>query len=124
MYKLENDFVKFWIEDGFLFSEFKHPIDLTIKEAIQTVELRHEISNFEKQYWCYDCRNVKSMPKEVRDYADIYGQEWLYASAVILNSHLTMFMFNIFMKLKTPKIPFKAFTTKADALKWLNNLKS
>jgi hypothetical protein len=121
---MENDIIKYWIEDDILYSAYKMPVDITLENAKAVIELRHAISNNEKQYWCQDITNLKSFTKEGRDYADIHGQDFLYATAVIVNSHITMFIFNIFIKIKTPRIPFQAFKTKAAAVKWLKELKN
>jgi hypothetical protein len=120
---MENDIIKYWIEDGILYSSYKMPVDVTLENAKAIIELRHAISNNEKQYWCQDITNLKSFTKEGRDYADIHGQDFLYATAVIVNSHITMFIFNIFIKIKTPRIPFQAFKNKEAAVAWLKELK-
>lgn len=121
---LENEFVKFWFRDSILMSEYTKPTDLTIENAKDLIRLRHEISCNKKQYWCYDFKNVVSYSKEVRDYADKHGQEYLYACGAVVHSHITKFILNTFMKLKNPKIPLKAFTSKEDAVSWLKQLKA
>jgi hypothetical protein len=124
MKKIENDLIAYWIDDGILYSEFKKPIVMTLENIKSFISLRHEISNNQKQYWCSDITSMKSFTKEGRDYADIHGQDFLYASAVIVNSHITMFIFNVFLKIKNVKIPFKAFKNKEDAVIWLKKLQS
>lgn len=119
---VENDFVKYWVEDGILYSQFKKPTIGTKENIVALINLRHEISNGENQYWCYDFNGIKSYDKEARDYADKYGQEYLHACAVILNSHITKFILNTFMTLKKPVVPLKGFTKKEDAVKWLSEL--
>lgn len=123
MNTMENDDMKFWIEDGILYNENKKTIIVTPEKAKEIIALRHKISNNEKQYWCFSFYNIKNYTKEARDYAEKYGQEFLYASAAVVNSYLTMFIFNVFNKWHNPKIPFRAFKNKADAVKWLKELK-
>ncbi len=113
----------FWLEDGILHSTFKTPIHFTIDLGEQLIQKRHEVSNFQKQYWCYDFTKVLSMPKECRDHANKYGQEFLYASAAVVKSSIQAFIVNFFIKLKNPKVPFKAFTSKDEAIAWLKELK-
>lgn len=122
--KLENDFIKYWIEDGILYSEFTTQTDVDIEKIKAVIDLRTEISDGEKQYWCYDFDRIKSYNKEARDYADKHGQEYLYACAVIFNSHIAKFTLNAYMKLKNPLIHLKGFTKKEEAVKWLNELKT
>lgn len=120
---IENENVVFWIEDDILFSEFKHDVIINTSLCSEVIRLRHEISAGEKQYWCYDFKHVISMPREGKDYAEKYGQDYLYASAAVVYNHLQKFIVNIFISIKNPKIPFKAFTDKEKAVKWLNEIK-
>ncbi|MGG7034593.1 MAG: hypothetical protein ACI7YS_05270 [Flavobacterium sp.] len=124
MEEIENEYVKFWFENGILFDELKRSTQITKDIMIGLVELRTTISDNKKQYWCMDGINVKSIDKEARDYADKYGQDLLFATAALVNSHLTKFMFNTFLKLKNPVIPFQVFTKKEEAIEWLLEIKA
>ena len=124
MDRIENDTIVYWIEGGILFSEFKKPTEMNLEVCKKLIELRHSISNGEKQYWCSDFKMLKSYTKEGRDYADVHGQDFLHAAAAIVNSHVTMFLYNIFVRIKKTKIPFKAFKNKEDAVVWLNEVKA
>lgn len=123
MITVENDFMKFWIEDGILHSQFKKSVIINIEKIKALIELRTQISNGEKQYWCYNFDGIKSYDKEARDYAEVNGQEDLYACAAVFNSHVAKYTLNTFMLLKKNTIPLKGFTKKNDAINWLNELK-
>ena len=123
MKEVENDFIKFWIEDDILYSQFKKPTDGTIENIKAIIDLRTKISDGDKQYWCYDFNGIKSYDKDARDYAEKNGQEDLAACAAVLNSHIAKFILNAFMRLKKPIVPLKGFTKKNDAIIWLNQLK-
>jgi hypothetical protein len=123
MKEVENDFIKFWIEDNILYSQYKKPTDGTIENIKAIIDLRNDISDDKKQYWCYDFNGIKSYDKDARDYAEKNGQEHLYACAAILNSHIAKFILNAFMILKKPTVPLRGFTKKNDAINWLNELK-
>jgi hypothetical protein len=123
MEELENDFIKFWFENGILYSQFKKMTDGTLENIKEIIDLRHQISDDKKQYWCYDFNGIKSYDKLARDYAEKNGQEHLYGCAILLNSHITKFILNTFMTLKKPVVPLKGFTNKRDAVNWLNDLK-
>jgi hypothetical protein len=123
MKQLENEHVVFWIEDKILYSKFKHEIILNPAVCSEFIRLRHEISAGEKQYWCYDFKHVISMPREGKEYAEQYGQDYLHASAAVVYNHLQKFIVNIFISIKNPKIPFKAFTNKEKAVQWLKEIK-
>ena len=123
MEKIENDFICYWIKDDILYSEFKKPTIVTLENAKEMILLRHQISNNINRYWCVDFSNLKSFTKEGRDYAEVHGQDFLNATAAVVNSHITSFLLNTFMKIKKPIIPLKSFKSKEDAVKWLTELK-
>jgi len=122
--KIENDFIIYWKEDGILFSAFKISTVMTLDVIQTSIQMRHAISNNEKQYWCSDFSNLRSFTKEARDYAEVHGQEFLCATAVIINSHITKFILNTFMRLKRADIPLQAFTSRTEAVKWLKSQKN
>ena len=121
---VENDFIRFWFENGILCSAYKKSVDIDLEKAKETIALRHEISDNQKQYWCYDIALLNNFSKESRDYADQNGQELLNACATIVNSHLTKFMFNTFLKLKGSKVPMKVFTKREEAMIWILDIKA
>jgi hypothetical protein len=119
----KNEYIEFWYEDEILFSQFSEPIDLTYDNSRKIIDFRNQISRNSKQYWCYDFRNVKSMDKKSRDYAEKNGQNFLFATGAIVKTSVQAFIVNFFIKLKNPKVPFKAFTSKVEAIAWLKELK-
>ena len=123
MREVSNEYIRYWVEDGILHSEFKQDITLHASLCSKIIELRHEISEGKKQYWCYDFKHVTSMPRDGKEYAEKYGQDYLYASAAIVYNHLQKYIVNIFIAIKNPKIPFKAFTNKEKAVQWLKEIK-
>jgi len=120
---IENSFVKFWFENGILFSKFQKDTELSLDGIKEAIEIREKISGEQKQYWLYDITNLKNVTKEVRDYADRYGQDYLYSVAVLVNSHITKFIFNSYLKLNKPDIPFLFFANKEKAVEWLLQIK-
>lgn len=124
MTELENEFIKFYIEDEILNSIFIKPTIINVENAKKLIDLRHQISNNKKQYWCYDIKGLKSMDKTGRDYANTHGQDQLHACAVITHSHVSQFIFNTFLMIKKPKTPFKAFNDRESAIAWLRKIKN
>lgn len=116
---IEKECVEFWFENGILMSKFERGTELNLTNIKETIKIREEISGGEKQYWLYDLRNVKNMTKEARDYADQHGQDYLHAVAVLVNSHITKFIFNSYLKLKKPIMPFQVFADAEKAIDWL-----
>ncbi len=124
MAQLENEFIRFWVADGILYSKFKHEVNFDLEIIKKLIETRHAISNNVNQYWCYDVKEANDFSKECRDYVDIHGQDFLFACALVINSHIQKFLFNAFLKLKKSKIPFQAFTNKEKAVEWLMEIKA
>ena len=124
MIENENEVFEYWFENEILFAKFKEPIHLDLEIGERFLKARHKISNFEKQYWCYDFTNVRSMSKKCREHASRDGQDYLHACAVIVNTHISQFLYNAFLYLKSPKVKFRAFKNKTDAVIWLNELKN
>jgi len=124
MTKEENDFVSFEIINGILFTEFKTKTIIDLEVAKTMIELRHKISAGENKYWCFDFSNLKFFTKEGRDYADIHGQDFLNATAVIVDSSITKFIGNTWFRLKKPSVPMQIFTNKENAVSWLDELKN
>lgn len=123
MIELENEFVRFWLADGILYSKYTKTVSFDVNLLKQLIEIRHTISNNTSQYWCYNIGGGVGFPKECRDYADIHGQEFLFGTGVVINSHIQKFLFNAYLKLNKPKTPLKAFTNTEKAVEWLNALK-
>jgi len=120
---IKNDYIEFWLENGILFSRFQEGVEIDLEKMKGVVRSREEISNGKEQYWLYDITRVKFITKEARDYADKYGQNYLKAVAVIVDSHITKFIYNTYIKLKKPIMPFLVFTNKEKALEWLLEIK-
>lgn len=120
---IENDNYKLWIADGLLYSVFKEPTHMTLDIAKSAIELRHSISNNQPQYWCMDLRNLKETSDEAKKYIDEYGEEFLFACAMIVNSHLMKFMVKGFNRKEKRKIPVEIFSSETDAVNWLKKMK-
>jgi hypothetical protein len=120
---MENEYIKFWFEDGILCSEYKIPYNMDLEDSKKIYELREKISGDEDQFFCYDISNLRSMSKEARVYGSKYGMNKIAASAVIVNSYLTMLLYNVFLNLHKVDIPVKAFKNKEEAIIWLKKVK-
>ena len=72
-----------------LFSQFKLKTDIDLEKSKPIIQLRHQISGDKSQYWCNDIKNIRSYSIEARNYAQIHGQDLLFASAVIVHSKIT-----------------------------------
>jgi hypothetical protein len=124
MKEVENDFVKFWFEKDILFSKFKKDTELNLDNLKQAIEMREKISGGQNQYWLFDITNLKTVTKEARDYAAKYDEDFIRANAVLVNSYITKFMFNSYLKFNKPDFPFLCYTKKEKAIEWLLEIKA
>ena len=124
MKELENDFIKFWIENDILYSRFKKGTELNLDTIKETIEMREKISGGQKQYWLYDITNLKTVTKEARNYASKYGEDYIHANAVLVNSYISKFIFTAYSKLSKPNFPFLCYTKKEQAIDWLLEMKA
>ena len=123
MREASNDFVKFWMEDGIMYSRFLKEVQLDLECIQEFIQFRHEFSQGEKQYWLHDLNGLKIMTKDAKEYGDKYGQEFLHAGAIIVHTHLQKFLLNTFIIVKKPNVKTSIFTNKESAKKWLLELK-
>jgi hypothetical protein len=84
MREASNDFVKFWMEDGIMYSRFLKEVQLDLECIQEFIQFRHEFSQGEKKYWLHDMKGLKIMTKDAKEYGDKYGQEFLYAGAIVV----------------------------------------
>jgi hypothetical protein len=120
---IENENIQFWVKNNILYSRFTQQTYMNIDQTKSLINLRHKISNGQKQFWLYDMQNLKDFPKIVRDYNEKNGQDLLYATAALVHSHTNMFIVTLLNKIKNPNIPFKAFKNEELAINWLNKIK-
>lgn len=117
---IEDENIIFWKENNILYSKFTtKKTKLDYYNTKKFIELRHQISNNEKQYWCCHLNGIIGFSKDGQKHADEYGQEFLYACGVVVYSHLAKFLVNLFVRVKKPHVPLKYFTDEKKALHWL-----
>ncbi|NQY09831.1 MAG: hypothetical protein HRT71_10005 [Flavobacteriales bacterium] len=124
METVENDFIKFWFENGLLYSQYKKPVKIDLENAKEVVGLRHEISKNENQYWCYDLNLLQSITSEARDYLTKDGQDYLSASGVVVTYYITKYLFNAYLVINKPMVETKAFRNLEEAEQWLEVCKN
>lgn len=114
----QNDFAKYWIENGILFFIYKDDIDIDLNAAIKIVEDRINYQNHKNYPVLADFRKVK-INKEGRDYLAKAGSKNVTACAVLTDSPVNKIMANFYLKIDKPVTPTKMFTEKEEAIKWL-----
>ncbi len=118
----ENEYVKFWIHEEILCSNFKGISHMNVEIAEKIINLRLEISGNKRHYWCLDLSGIKTVDKAIYDYIESLGQKQLIACGLIVNSYVLVFLVNIFLKFRKYNIPIKMFKDKSESLNWLKEL--
>ena len=118
--RFENEHVIFWFEGGCLMATYKDEI-VTGDIAREVVRFRTEISKGQSFLCVVYANKVLKITKEARDYfASDEGVEGVIAAAIVIDSLFQATLINFFLKVSSPKIPSKLFTTKVKAQLWLS----
>lgn len=94
-------------------------VSIDIELARRIVRDRLELFNGKSYPSLADVRELKYVSKEARDYFAKQGTEGITALAIVTGSYLTVVIANLFLTFSKPKMPTRAFKTKEQALKWL-----
>lgn len=120
---IENDYVKYEIENEILISTFKcDKLDLKASEEI--IKLRLSFTENTAYRTCADATNIKEFTKEGRDLMsgkDAYTN--ILAFALITNNPINNMIGNFYLKIRPHPVPAKIFNSKTAALKWLKQVK-
>lgn len=122
--KFDNSFASFFIgDDGILFFTYKENLELNIEAAKIIVQDRINFQAKKSFPAFVDCRGIKSISKEARDYFAKKGSDLIIASALLYDSPVHKIIANFYLQINKPVVPSKAFTNKEEALKWLEQFK-
>jgi hypothetical protein len=120
----ENEYAKFWIQDGWLLCiQYNPGLVITLDAAIDCTKIRMELSNGVTRPMFTDARNAKDIDKEARDYLGKHGTEYVKAGAFLIKSQLQLIVGNLFFAFNKPPVPSKLFMNEDEALRWLEQFK-
>jgi len=79
--------------------------------------------------WCQDrlCANLVDIrdmifiDSKTRAYAAAQYRPHVAGTAILIESKISSYFANIFLKFSQPKVPTRLFTTESDAVKWLKD---
>lgn len=108
------------IEGPVMTGVYARDLVIDIELAKKLVKERLSIQQGKSYPFLADVRNLKIVTNEARDYFAKEGVEGMTALAILLGSYLTVVTTNLFIRLSKPKVPTKAFRTREQALKWLD----
>lgn len=120
---LENEFAKFYIENGILYFHYKENVNIDLDAAKKIVTDRLNFQQDVEFPVFVDSRGIESVSRDARNYMAQYGSEKLSASALLINSPVQRIIGEFFLKINKPEIPYRLFTNKDKALEWLQDYK-
>jgi hypothetical protein len=116
---IENEFAKFWIDDGILHFVYNQGIIIDLHVAKKIVEDRIRCQDNIPYPAFADCRGLKEINREARNYLAKEGSNLIVACALLSDSIVHKAMANFYLTLNKPSTPTKLFTEKSAALAWL-----
>jgi hypothetical protein len=120
---VENEYIKVWINDGIMFSEYK-VTDVNQEKALKMIETRLSLCKGKSYPFLADVIRVKSIDRAARQtFSHGKGIELMSACALIIASPVNQILGNFFMIVNKPNIPTKLFTSATEALAWLEKFK-
>lgn len=120
----ENDYIRWFIEEGILYLEVKETDIFEIHMAKECVKSLVEFTD-NKPYPCLmSVLKIKGISKEAREYFANEGDAHLIANAMLIKSPIMKMISNFYIMVNKPRKPTRMFTEKAQALEWLSQFKN
>ena len=123
MKSFENKYCRLSIEDGILHFIYKPELSLTLDDAKVIVADRIKFQEGVTYPVYCDFRGVLKGEKEARDYLANEGSALISVVALQISSPVMKVILNFYLNISSPKVPTHAFTSKEEALKFLNKHK-
>ncbi|MBY0426992.1 MAG: hypothetical protein K2Q22_15255 [Cytophagales bacterium] len=121
---IENLYGKFWLEDGIIYFIRNTNNDLDLNGAKLCTYHSQMVGGGKPCPTYVDISKIKIAPIDVRQYfASEEALAHVTAVAIFVNSALTAFIANTFLKFGNPVRPTRIFNEKETALKWLKQFK-
>jgi len=67
----------------------------------------------------FDIRNMMFIDSKTRAYAAAQYRPYVAAAAILVDSKISSYFANLYLKFSKPKVPTRLFTQESNALKWL-----
>ena len=115
--KKEFEYIAFELKEGILYSYLKDVI-IDIRIAKSLVKNRLEFQEENKAPIILFGDKLISINREAREYFSKHGGRGVISTAVVTNKLITKSMANFYIKVNKPRVPYKIFSNKADAIKW------
>ena len=116
---LENEYAKFWIENGVLFFEYKTGVVLDLEAAKLIVSDRLRVQDGKAYPVFCDARGIKDWNKAARDYLAKEGSYLITKVGLLVDTPLSLMTLNFYLTINKPLVPTQIFTDKIAALQYL-----
>jgi hypothetical protein len=116
---VENNHVKFWIEDDVLHGYYKKDCILSLKAAKEVVALRLALQKGKTYKGLVYITHVKVVGEDAKQFLAKEGYEGVEKAALVSSSVFMTILGNIFISFNKPIRPTRLFSNKEDAVKWL-----
>lgn len=116
---VENNFAKFYTQDGYLYFIYKPNIHIDLAAAKQIVSDRLKAQGGKPyRVICY-IQGIRDMEKDARDYLAKEGSRDVIAVGLIAESTAQKLMTNFYLAVSRPTVPTKMFSTEEEAKAFL-----
>lgn len=120
--EVENNFARFYTQDGYLYFIYKPNIHIDLAGAKQIVSDRLKVQGGKPfKVICY-IQGIRNMDKAARDYLATEGSKDVIAVALIAESTAQKLMTNFYLSVSRPTVPTKMFSTEEEAKSFLDKL--
>jgi hypothetical protein len=116
---VENDYVKFWFEEGIIHGYYKKDCIISLKAAKEIVGLRLKFQQGKTCKGLIYITHIKMVTADAKEYLAKEGYEGIEKAALISSSFFTTVIGNVFISINKPIRPTRLFRKKEDALEWL-----
>ncbi len=115
---------KFVDENGILRIKVREGVHIDLESLKEDHEADFQLTGHKQVLALFDARAFFTITKDARDYVNsgIMDKTRL-ATAALINNIGARILMNGFLFINRPKTPFKIFTNKDEAIKWLLNIK-
>ena len=117
----ENEFARFWIENGILYVRYNPEIFIDLDAARIIVADRITLQQGKPfPVLCYT-EGISSSTKTARDYLAIKGSVLTKAIAYLASPTVSLAMLNFFIEKNAPAVPSEIFSNEMAAKKFLQS---
>ena len=119
----EDEYVKLWIADGIMHSEFKPNCIITLEVAKKIVQDRIDYSEGVSYPGLVDMRNIKRVEfRAMIHLASNHAYQLTNKVAVFSDMKISKYLFSIWIKFDKPPVPTRYFLDKGAAYLFLKDI--